>query len=257
MVFYFTATGNSLHVARSLDKSAVSIPQALKGSSLEFSDETIGVVSPIYGGQLPYMVRDFLSRAKLHCEYLYVVLTYGMSPNVSSEIVAELAREHGLDVQYFNTVRMVDNYLPAFDMAEQRRMDKGEEEQIASIRADVEARRRWWQRATPADREVYKTYQALVREHPDQSWESLSFHADDSCVGCGVCVSVCPGGCIRMKGSRPSFDSAGCQKCLACVQNCPRRAIRMSLPEPNRDARYRNPHVTLEDLIAANSQSGR
>lgn len=37
MVFYFTATGNSLYVAKCIDEYPVSIPQAIKNSSI-YSD---------------------------------------------------------------------------------------------------------------------------------------------------------------------------------------------------------------------------
>lgn len=41
MIFYFSATGNSLYVAKSLDENALSIPQALRANSLNFEDETL------------------------------------------------------------------------------------------------------------------------------------------------------------------------------------------------------------------------
>lgn len=40
MVFYFTATGNSLYVAKCIDEYSVSIPQVIKNSSI-YSDNQI------------------------------------------------------------------------------------------------------------------------------------------------------------------------------------------------------------------------
>lgn len=45
-----------------------------------------------------------------------------------------------------------------------------------------------------------------------------------------------------------------CQTCLACVHACPRKAIGLTVPEKNPQARYRNEHVSLEELMQANSQ---
>ncbi len=42
MVFYFTATGNSLYVAKRIDEYPVSIPQVIKNSSI-CSDSQVGV----------------------------------------------------------------------------------------------------------------------------------------------------------------------------------------------------------------------
>ena len=49
MVFYFTATGNSLYVAKCIEEYPVSIPQAIKNSSI-YSDNQIGIVCPVYCG---------------------------------------------------------------------------------------------------------------------------------------------------------------------------------------------------------------
>ena len=42
--------------------------------------------------------------------------------------------------------------------------------------------------------------------------------------------------------------------CLACIHACPQKAIQFTFPEKNPHARYRNPHVSLKDIIAANCQ---
>ena len=47
MIFYYTATGNSLFVARHIEKNPISIPQELKKENLNYEDEIIGIVAPI------------------------------------------------------------------------------------------------------------------------------------------------------------------------------------------------------------------
>ena len=43
--------------------------------------------------------------------------------------------------------------------------------------------------------------------------------------------------------------------CFGCIHACPKRAIRfVEFDEPNPEVRYRNPHVTLADLMNANNQ---
>lgn len=78
MVFYFTATGNSLHAARQLDTNIMSIPQVMRcGCLRRFSDETTGVVYPIFGHRPPEMVQRFLREVTLETPYLYIIPTYG------------------------------------------------------------------------------------------------------------------------------------------------------------------------------------
>ena len=42
-ILYFTATGNSLYVAKRLGGKLISIPQMIKENKYEFSDERIGL----------------------------------------------------------------------------------------------------------------------------------------------------------------------------------------------------------------------
>ena len=78
MVFYFTATGNSLYVAKCIDEYPVSIPQVIKNSSI-YSDNQIGIVCPVYCGEIPNTVKEFLKESKFDTKYMYLILTYGNS----------------------------------------------------------------------------------------------------------------------------------------------------------------------------------
>lgn len=61
MVLYFTATGNSLYIAKCLDDNPISIAQ-IKGAH-DFSDDTVGIVCPVYCGEIPKTVLEFIKRA--------------------------------------------------------------------------------------------------------------------------------------------------------------------------------------------------
>lgn len=66
MLFYFIGTGNSLFVARQIEEHPISIPQVIHWENLEFSAERIGVAAPIYGHEVPPMVKEFLKRGTFH-----------------------------------------------------------------------------------------------------------------------------------------------------------------------------------------------
>lgn len=57
MVFYFTATGNCLYAAKHFSDAPVRIPQIMRGRERQFSDETIGIVCPVYAGEPPKLVK--------------------------------------------------------------------------------------------------------------------------------------------------------------------------------------------------------
>ena len=71
MLFYFTGTGNSLYAAKQIEAHPVSIPQIIHLDALEFTAGQIGIVAPVYGHEVPPMVKDFLKRGVFHTCLLY------------------------------------------------------------------------------------------------------------------------------------------------------------------------------------------
>jgi len=50
--------------------------------------------------------------------------------------------------------------------------------------------------------------------------------AEDKCIGCGMCETVCPHGVFRVENPRARIvDRDGCMECGACAANCPPGAI--------------------------------
>ena len=47
-ICYFTASGNSLYVARQIGGRLLSIPKLMKEESIDIEDDAIGIVSPVY-----------------------------------------------------------------------------------------------------------------------------------------------------------------------------------------------------------------
>jgi ferredoxin len=49
---------------------------------------------------------------------------------------------------------------------------------------------------------------------------------EDKCVGCGMCITVCPHRVFRMDTGRVCIeDRDACMECGACAMNCPADAI--------------------------------
>ena len=253
MIFYFTGTGNSLYVAKELDNQPISIPQILHRDDLTFTADSIGIVCPIYGHEMPAMVKQFIRKATFQTDFLYVVLTYGKLHGGAAEIADKFLREAGKKADYITTVLMVDNFLPAFDMNEQVRLNKQVENQIASVRSAVQRRQHGIQKAAFKDRMTHKMYLKMVKNQPETIW--AAYQVNDGCVACGICAKVCPGGCIKLENGKAVHHLENCQACMACVHACPKRAIQFTIKEANPQARYRNEHISLDELIAANNQT--
>lgn len=253
MLFYFTGTGNSLYAAKGIEPNPISIPQAIHQEVLEFTADAIGIVCPVYGHEVPQMVREFLQKANFHTDYFYMVLTYGNRHGGAAELAQKLYQACGIQPAYINVLLMVDNWLPSFDMDEQRKLDKGVEAHLRKIAADIAARKRWIAPVTDADRAAHQEFLERMAQQPPDAWQHL-IRVTDRCIGCGICEMVCPSGSIRVVGGKAVHIPGSCQTCLSCVHNCPEKAIGLTVPERNPGARYRNEHIQLAELIRANRQ---
>lgn len=166
MVFYFTATGNSLYVAKQFSDTPVSIPQIMQRNQRRFSDNTIGIVCPVFAGQTPKMVIKFLEESEFEAEYLYIILTYGHDESDSPEFTARLAEKYGVFVDYIAAIKMVDNYLPVFDMEEEAALEKHVDEQMeAAVRA-VSERKHGVPEATKEQRKLHARVAKMNRLMP-------------------------------------------------------------------------------------------
>ena len=254
MLFYFTATGNSLYVAKKLDKNPISIPQVLKQPNFDFTDDAIGIVFPIYAGRAPKIVIDFLCKSTFNAEYMYFIGTYGNSDSAICETVPAQCEKLGISVDYMNTVPMVDNYLPVFDMEQEKKRNKGTDEKINQIIEDISARKQGIPEVTPTGRRLAKQVWSMEKLHIMVNNGSQLKVKTNMCNGCGICKQVCPVDNIAVGSGIAVRKNAKCEYCLACAHNCPQKAITIKRGEKNPNARYRNENITLQEIINANNQ---
>lgn len=253
MIFYFTGTGNSLYIAKQIEENPLSIPQAIHRRNQEFSADSIGIVAPVYGHEVPPMVKDFMKNAVFHTDYFYIILTYGNRHGGAAELAKKFCDECGIAVNYINVIMMADNWLPSFDMNEQKKIDKKVEENMAEILADLAAHKNMISEVTDTDHKAHLQFLERMGQMPADAWQHL-LRVTDACVGCGICERVCPSASVRIEEGKAVHIPGNCQTCLACAHACPQKAVQLTIPEVNPDARYRNEHISLQEIMKANCQ---
>lgn len=240
-------------MARQFESEPISIPQIINQENLVFKDETIGIVWPVYAGEPPKMVLEFLKKATFQTDYFYMILTYGKDNSDAPEFAAHLCRTLGKKVDYVHSILMVDNYLPSFDMNEEKAIDKKVDQQIQTILADVKARKKDIPVASQEARDFHARAAKIFADNPGLiNGEQIT--VTDKCIGCGICTKVCPIGNIHIDNKKAKRYSEVCEFCLACAHHCPRKAIITRVSDKNPQARYRNEHITLQDIITSNQQ---
>ena len=254
MVFYFTATGNSLYVAKQLDSHPVSIAQAIHDKNKTYRADSIGIVCPVYGHEMPELVKDFLKAAAFETDYFFILLTYGNRHGGAAELAKKYAETVGLHPSYINVILMADNFLPGFDMDQQRQLDKKVDEQIHRIQSELAARKQSISPVTAKDRAVHQEFLARMENMGADVFHDL-YRITDDCIGCEICTRVCPKKCFHVENQKSIWDKTGCISCMACIHACPMRAIQLKMPEKNPMARYRNENISLCEIVDANNQN--
>ena len=247
-VFYFTSTGNSLAVAKRIGGNLVSIPQVIDSNNVSYTDDAIGVVFPVYGLLAPKMVRQFLDKVKFEADYTFAIGTYGNMPGAAMVNLQKQAQKNGYRFDYASHLLTLDNFLPFFDMdVEIKKMPKKKtEEKIAKIVDDIGSRKHLRARASLG----FRALSAIVGKVMSTGKNAKKYTVNDQCIKCGTCAKVCLAKNITVSDN--VYFSDHCAGCLGCAHHCPKNAIHLKNEKSGK--RWRNPEVSLSEIIAANNR---
>jgi pyruvate ferredoxin oxidoreductase delta subunit len=71
-----------------------------------------------------------------------------------------------------------------------------------------------------------------ARDNKTGSWRVFKPRFDlEKCSRCGLCILICPEGCIADNDGTPKVDYDYCKGCGLCAEECPSDAIEMELEE--------------------------
>ncbi len=231
MIFYFSATGNSKHVAQriaeALDDRAIPLDLCLKSEKFNFitqPNEKIGLVCPVYNLGLPVTVIDFIEKMNLKSKdnYVFTVVTFGGFSGGASKMLKNLLSEKKICVNAAYSVKMPDTWTPVYDVSDKAKVEKTNQKadkHIDKIIKKIErtAEGNYDFRRLPFCGVFYKDYENMRRT------ETLS--VKDTCTGCGKCAELCPVDAIEIRSEKPVWVKDKCAMCLGCLHRCPEFAI--------------------------------
>ena len=257
VIYYFSSTGNSLALARSLavelkDTSVIPISKAIKGE-IDFSVERIGLVFPVYMWGMPSLVVDFVNKFKNSgsIPYIFTVVTYGGMPgNTVGQLKGQL-KSFGVNLACGFAVRMPGNYTPMYEAwseKKQKELFDSSVEKIKSIAAYISNDKKGRFEKSFLLINVLLSGLFYKISMPRIHTLDKDFWADNSCNGCGICKKVCPVNNIEIVANKPVWQHK-CEHCLACLQWCPLKSVQFGKSTPGKK-RYRHPDVSVNDFFS-------
>lgn len=265
VIYYFSGTGNSLHVARELhrripESKLIPIISLLNENVIETTAETVGFVFPIYLTAIPSPVRRFLKKLDLKSSrYTFAICTYADAPGLVNTHLAKILKNKGKSLDAYFTIKMAGNspkyIMPNFMMKKDwtKRIAK---EKISELESKV------LKELDSIQRVVIRQEKYLVGQPPHNIFLEqiipvitenmnirIDFYTDIDCTGCGLCENVCLSGMIKIIDGRPIWQkSVHCYYCYACFNFCPRQSILINNAYTEKNGRYYHPDISANDI---------
>jgi len=232
---YFSGTGNTRYcVERFMQESgfgasAVSIEDS--GVVERIAQEDIIVFGyPTHYSNLPKIVRDFISENALiwQDKKVFVIVTMGLFCGDGAGVMARLLKKYGAEVIGGLHLKMPDS------ICDEKALKRTEEESIKLI--------------SEADEKIKTSAAALKSGVPTRDGLGLLPHLAglfgqrlyfynkprryysrvkinaEKCIGCGLCVKICPLDNISI-GGKVAAAGDKCTMCYRCANKCPKQAI--------------------------------
>ena len=246
-VYYFSATGNSLHTAKIIgDKLNAELIPMPGRMGITCNSEVIGFVFPTYFWGLPRTVTEFIQKLKVEAKnpYIFAVSTYGALHGGVLGHAQQLLKGRNLQLSYGKVILAVANFIEEYNprISSSEVNLKSAEMEAAKAADDILAGVHIGDfEVTVWDKLFYKLY-TNIKLNKDGG-----FHADDKCIGCGICEKVCPNKNIELKDGHPVFRHR-CEHCVACINWCPQEAIQWRTFTKRRN-RYHHPEVRVKEIM--------
>lgn len=254
-IFYFSATGNSLHAAKAIagklgECELVAIPGLRAEKTVAAVTELVGFVFPMHYFGLPPLIRNLLATVKLkENQYAFAVVTSGSGRYLSSTLwqADRILAQKGKKLDAGFHVGMISSYIPLSDIPPADKMHKKlaqADEKLAAIAGAVLSKQKMreteplWMPCAAIN--TYWRKNMLPKTH-------RKFSCTASCTSCGICEKICPVTNIRLVDGKPQW-SADCQECLACLHFCPAKSIEFGGNTVSRK-RYHHPQVEMAEMM--------
>lgn len=232
---YFSGTGNTRYCTETFvqawDEKAPCGPlESPDAARLIRDHDRIVLGYPIYYSSLPVIVRDFilLNASVFQSKRLFLIATMGLFSGDGAGCAARLLKKQGAVIEGGLHVRMPDcigdEKVLKKPLEENRKMVRLAGEKLCGAAAKCQKGK------PPREGLGFPAHLAglfgqrlwfygKTRRYSDQ----VTIH-EDKCIGCGVCVKVCPMDNLVLSGGK-AVSKNRCTLCYRCFSICPKQAV--------------------------------
>jgi ferredoxin len=244
-LFYFSGTGNSLHIAKTLAKGlngkVRSIVSALEEKYFEIDSDIIGIIYPVYCLRAPKIVIDFAKKIKKKNKdaYVFIVANCGAIEGNALQDIDEIINPDIGFVLFMpdNSIAFPthpDKHKPMLEKAEQGMKEILE---IVSKRKKVDL---------PKRIKFFDIVGSCTMEYMKLNAKRQKA-SEKKCTHCRTCIQTCPVGNITLRNKKIIFGK-DCQYCFGCIQVCPENAITFGLLKKKKKNAYTHPHIIPQEI---------
>jgi ferredoxin len=262
-LYYFSATGNSLSLARSLaaeldDAACMAIPKAMEDGHSDAITPGIGLIFPVYSWGPPRIVTDFARKiTPRNGQYVFAVATCGGTPGGAMLLLEDTLKHNGVtldagfvvsegsynvipEIFLMHMMKTLGKQKPTFQPG------KSGKERLSEIAAVVKNRQK---HGLEANAWAANFFGSILHNPALNSFKTADkdFWVEDTCNLCRICERVCPHKNITIEHEKHVWHH-NCERCFACLQWCPKHAIQFAQKSVN-NPRGHHPEVTLKDML--------
>lgn len=285
-IYYFSGTGNSMFIAKELQKRIpgselfpmVSLLEAGRRiqKPIKVGSGPVGFVFPVHALTIPIAVKWFLEQADISAgSYFFAVATRGGSAFKGFEIINRLLARNGKQLDACCILNMGNNEArhgryTAPTQTELSHMEEAAMQKLDEITDCLQAQKKY----RPVD--TGKKYDICQNPMLNHLMENLVvtgmaaseylggvqyFFTDERCSGCGSCEKVCLSRKITMRDGKPDWQrKVFCYMCFACLNYCPLQSVQIKsipgVPSCTRENdRYSHPYASAADIAAQKAGS--
>lgn len=244
---YLSGTGNTKHCIEKLtyllDNSAKALPLESADVIEEIKkNSTVVLGYPTQFSNMPYMLRDFINRNKLiwNGKKILCVATMGAFSGDGAGCSARLLKKYGAIILGGLHIKMPDSVCDSKLL--KKTVEQNKEIVIQADKKIELTAKQIKQGKYPKDGVTFISH--IIGLFGQRLWfygkttgYTDKLKISGSCVGCGLCASLCPMKNISIQNDKAVADKK-CTMCYRCVSHCPQKAITLLGNEVKEQCQY-------------------